>query len=44
MGDVLSAQIAQVAVAGGVVMAAPWEFHAFDMPAAMCLHLVARRR
>ena len=37
----LSAQIAQVA--GGVVMAAPWELYAFDVPAAMCSRLVARR-
>jgi hypothetical protein len=33
-------QIAQVV--GGVVVAAPWELHAFVVPAAMCSHLVAR--
>jgi hypothetical protein len=37
----LSAQIAQVV--GGVVVAAPWELHAFVVPAAMCSRLVARR-
>jgi hypothetical protein len=39
MGDVLSAQIAQVM--GGVVVAAPWELHAFVMPAVMCWRLAA---
>jgi hypothetical protein len=39
-GDMLSMQIAQVV--DSVVVAAPWELHAFVMPAAMCSRLVAR--